>query len=40
MRTKYLVELLLGEPDVILGLLGGPGLVAELVPRLRQDLPT
>ena len=38
--TNYLVELLLGEPDIVLGLLGGTRLVAELVPRLRKNLPT
>ena len=38
--TKYLVKLLLGEPDIVLGLLGGTWLVAELVPRLRKNLPT
>ena len=37
---KYLVELLLGEPDVVLRLLGGTRLVAELVPRLRENLST
>ena len=35
---KYLVELLLGEPDIILRLLSGSGLVAQLVARLRKNL--
>ena len=36
--TNYLVELLLGEPDIILRLLCGSWLVAQLVARLRQNL--
>ena len=40
MTIKYLVELLLGEPDIVLGLLGGTWLIAELVPRLRKNFPT
>ena len=38
MFPQYLVELLLGEPDIILRLLCGSGLVAQLVARLRQNL--
>ena len=38
MSPQYLVELLLGEPDIILRLLSGSGLVAQLVARLGQNL--
>ena len=38
--NKYLVELLLREPDIVLRLLGGPRLVAQLVPRLGKNLST
>ena len=38
MSPQYLVELLLGEPDIVLRLLCGSGLVAQLVARLRQNL--
>ena len=40
MSPKYLVELLLGEPDIVLRLVGGARLIAELVPRLRENLST
>ena len=40
MGPKYLVELLLGEPDIVLRLVGGTRLIAELVPRLRENLST
>ena len=40
MSPKYLVELLLGEPDIVLRLVSGARLIAELVPRLRENLST
>ena len=35
--SKYLVELLLGEPDIVFRLVSRSWLIAQLIPRLGED---